>query len=341
MAASTRSKSVSPRKKKTRSDSASRPATPQKAKATRKPRHCLKCPDRPLLSTCEHRFRKRQIPAATTPGVQTPANDDAPVMVNPIPPPSDPFLEVVDPILVEEDMRSGCLPPLVATAHLPGNVTASPVDRNVTPSPTLVSSPAPPHTPVSPATTVTSTIEASTPGSLPEPLNKAVKEKRRQPSGTYARFGKVEGAGRGNDVWDLYRVRHLKPPIKEQAEATRKLERWTIDLMSRAESISTRTGCWLYLAIQHPASKTPFAHYVSRKLRNDAPEDVAIIHKEVRQTMNNLTRAHKRGLFEAEKEVQEAKAQADIATKRAEQAENELTKLKRLLVAQGISLTDQ
>ncbi|KAG2003593.1 hypothetical protein CC2G_004185 [Coprinopsis cinerea AmutBmut pab1-1] len=334
----TRSQSVSPKKKKTTSKGASRSESGSKqAKAARKPRRCLKCPNRPLLSSCEHRFRKRPTPA-------TPPNDDlqspasslaqgsaalAPQTPGPLVVDRDPVLDVIDPLLIEEDMRNGLLsangaaPAAVARPEIP-----------VTPSST------PPSTPSRSSASDGSTIAVMPPSPSPTPSPTKPKEKRTQPSGANAKWGTVEGAGRGNDVWDVYRVRKLKPPIRDQAEATRKLERWTIDLMSRAEAISTRTGCWLYLAIQHPASKTPFTHYTSRKLRNDAPEDVEVIHKEVHHTMNNLTRAHKRRLFEAEKEAQAAKEEASAATKRAERAEDELSRLKRVLVAQGITLDD-
>ncbi|EAU89569.1 hypothetical protein CC1G_02458 [Coprinopsis cinerea okayama7 len=337
----TRSQSLSPKKKKTASKGLSQSKSGlQQPKADRRPRQCRRCPGRPLLSTCEHRFRKR--PPLVTPSdvdLQTHVDSSpsaavapAPMTPRPLVGNRDPILNVIDPILIEEDMQTGAL---VAGVNGPAPVAPPEMTGVVSPSST------PPATPNRCLDSDASTTVDATPTSSPTPSSTTPKVKRTQPSGANAKWGTVEGAGRGNDVWEVYRVRKLKPPIKGQAEATRKLERWTIDLMSRAEAISTRTGCWLYLAIQHPASKTPFSHFTSRKLCNDAPEDVEVIHKEVRHTMNNLTRAHKRRLFESEKEIQAAKDEANAATQRAERAEDELCRLKRLLVAQGVTLDDE
>ncbi|EAU92067.2 hypothetical protein CC1G_06054 [Coprinopsis cinerea okayama7 len=329
--AQTRSKSASPKKK------ASTPRSPValgqvKPKPSRKPRQCQRCPGRPLLSTCEHRYRKRSVPAASdnTLPVVHPTNQGP---LSTASQPQDPFMQVIDPVLLREDqeVRAQASGGVISGAKM---LPASATNALASSSPTAPPSPRAPSTtpPGSP-----SGMSPLTPRRFSTPPRVV---KRTQPSGVNPKWGKVQGAGRGNDVWEVHRVRELKPPIKDQALATRKLERWTVDLISRAEAVSTRTGCWLYLAIQHPSSKTPFTHFTSRKLRNDAASDVELIHKQVRHTMNSLTRGHKRSMFEAEKELEVANAKASSATKRAERAEEELLRLKRILVAQGIRVDE-
>ncbi|KAG2024116.1 hypothetical protein CC2G_001703 [Coprinopsis cinerea AmutBmut pab1-1] len=282
----------------------SAPRSPSKKK-TRQPRRCTKCPNRPLFSTCPHRFRNRGTSLEGQAGAVACTQVSGPPLQ---PPPTCPRVEspapavtvehqttssiVIDPVLLEEErqVHAMALPQTPVSTGVAGNETGTQLSDQA-------------RSPI----------------------------KRVQPSGVNAIFGYVDGVGRGNEKYRLHRTRELLPPITDQARATRALDRWITDLVSRAESISFRTGAWLYLAVQHPASKTPFIHYASKKLRKEGQAEVEAIHKEVRQAMNTLTRAHKRAVVASEREISEAQTQAKEALERAERAESELEKLKRLI----------
>ncbi|EAU81813.1 hypothetical protein CC1G_10416 [Coprinopsis cinerea okayama7 len=297
-----------------------------KEKRKRAPKRCLKCPDKPLLSTCAlHRFRKPK--PVEVPQEEPQRQPQAPLQ----------------PVLPQSPD-----PPLSLQAGLPSQQVPAPADESTTTLATP-SSNSPPSSPspssaLSRAGTPSSPNPPSPSGQNPGYDESSVEEEdsddevgqkrkskgqqyRRQPSGRNATWGVVEGAGRGSEPYPIHRVRELKPVISSQRKATKDLDRWTADLLSRCESISTRTGCWLYLAMQHPASRTPFVHFTSRKLRKDAPEHVRKIHNEVRLTMNALTRADRRARVEVESELQMTQQKLASAEKRAEDLESKLDAL--------------
>jgi hypothetical protein len=108
----------------------------------------------------------------------------------------------------------------------------------------------------------------------------------------------------------------------------------------QCESISSRTGCWLYLAIQHPNSRTPFTHFTSRKLRNEAPEQVVAIHELSSQMMAALTRADRRSKVEAEMAQVNAEKRAVEEGERADAAERRVAMLEADLEARERILAD-
>ncbi|RXW22158.1 hypothetical protein EST38_g3692 [Candolleomyces aberdarensis] len=111
------------------------------------------------------------------------------------------------------------------------------------------------------------------------------------PSDTRAIHGYIEGVGRGNEPAQMARVRPAKPLDRDQRKAMKHYDKWTRDLFTRCESISNSTGCWMYVAVQHPSSRTPFLHFASRKVRREAPEELRDIHQDVSRMMVLLKRA--------------------------------------------------
>jgi hypothetical protein len=114
--------------------------------------------------------------------------------------------------------------------------------------------------------------------------------------------------------------------------------------------MSEETGCWLYLASQHPYSVTPFTHFASKRFRLEAAPELEESHKQFSAIMSALLRASKRSRVDAEKarsiaeerlagaEAHTAVVETDLAKARAEieardrliaslQARNELTSL--------------
>ncbi|TFK17131.1 hypothetical protein FA15DRAFT_605677, partial [Coprinopsis marcescibilis] len=97
------------------------------------------------------------------------------------------------------------------------------------------------------------------------------------------------------------------------------------------ESLSTRTGCWMYFAIQHPSSRSPFIHFASRKLVNEAGELVEEFHKDVSRPMSAVMRADRQSSVQAVNATIQAAARAHREELRARRAESELARLKQLL----------
>ncbi|KAF6749398.1 hypothetical protein DFP72DRAFT_787081, partial [Ephemerocybe angulata] len=135
----------------------------------------------------------------------------------------------------------------------------------------------------------------------------------------------VQGAGRGARPFKLARNRPLGTPIEEQVHANKMYTQWAHDMLGRCESIAVRSGCWMYLAIQHPSSKNPFYHYTSPKLLKEAPEAVREFHQEVSQTMTAVMRADRKGRVEKALATLKAEAGAIEAEKqKTEAAEQKL-----------------
>ncbi|EAU86897.2 hypothetical protein CC1G_10788 [Coprinopsis cinerea okayama7 len=319
MAVTTRSASSSPKKQKrkprrsfkrkqlgpaTPSSNSSLPTTGAPTPLPAVPTHSFLGPS----SIDPRAFATSQNPRNVDP--QTPGASSSVPNVGPPPIPS--YIPI-DPTLLEEDLHRSSTPPSPPQSGQasPGPTEVSVVDDN------------------SERFGTPSSVSESPAGNAGPPT--ASSGTRKQPSGVNPLYGFVDGAGRGSEEYKIYRTRALEPAYEDQADATANLARWTTDLLTRVESISYRTGCWLYLAVHHPMSRTPFIHFVSKKLRRDAPTEVERLHKEVRQLMTTLTRAQKRSVVEAEIALQEAEARAEEASQRAARAESNLAKLKRKL----------
>jgi hypothetical protein len=89
----------------------------------------------------------------------------------------------------------------------------------------------------------------------------------------------------------------------------------------------------LYFAVQHPDAKTPFVHFSSSKLRREASTDLQEIHSVVAKTMSSLVRADRVSKVDIIRSQAIVEEQAAKAIDRAEKAEEELERLKRLLSA--------
>ncbi|KAH6917653.1 hypothetical protein BKA70DRAFT_1215856 [Coprinopsis sp. MPI-PUGE-AT-0042] len=164
--------------------------------------------------------------------------------------------------------------------------------------------------------------------------------KRIQPSNSNPIFGVVDGVGRGKRRVQLIlerlaiaRTRPLKKAIGDQRKATKSYHVLVNEMVTRCESLSSRTGCWLYFAVQHPDAKTPFVHFSSLKLRREASTDLKEIHAVVAKTMSNLVRADRVSKVDLLRSQAIVEEQATKALDRAAQAEDEVDRLKRLLSA--------
>ncbi|KAJ2911576.1 hypothetical protein MD484_g8837, partial [Candolleomyces efflorescens] len=165
--------------------------------------------------------------------------------------------------------------------------------------------------------------------------------KRRYPSNSKGPYGWIEGVGEGNEGAQMARTRELEEVFTEQKAATRHYRDKAKDVITRCESIATRSSCWLYVAMQHPSSTSNFYHFASRKLRMEAPDELNEIHKQVGRMMSTMKRAGKlqnidfcRQQQQAEEQVKMAQIQVQEADERATVAELEADRLRKEVEAQ-------
>lgn len=123
-----------------------------------------------------------------------------------------------------------------------------------------------------------------------------------------------------------------------------KFQAYSLDFLTifalQAEAISEETGCWLYLASQHPYALTPFTHFASKRLRLEAAPEVAECHKVFGSTMSALLRASKRSRVDVEKarsiaEDKLADAEAHVAAVESDlaRAQSEIEARDRLIAS--------
>ncbi|KAG2019597.1 hypothetical protein CC2G_005020 [Coprinopsis cinerea AmutBmut pab1-1] len=279
----------------TRAKGKSSTPSPSKKRAAR---HCRKCPGSPLLASCPCRRRGRRSAPSTSSqasGVNVPNPQGGPLGVA---------------------SGNNALPPLdLAFVPIDPALLAEDAQRAQQPQPLQPSSSPPPLSPSS----------ASVTGS----------GRRIRPSNQNPIYGFVDGAGRGNACLRVARVRKLEPPFALQTDATRKFDEWTRDLLTRAESISTRTGSWVYIAVHNPNSRTPFTWFTSRKLRREAPGLVQEVHSVVSKTMKAVVAGVRESATQLEASRIDAETRADAATQHATQVSEENRRLKADLEARN------
>ncbi|TEB10929.1 hypothetical protein FA13DRAFT_1806193 [Coprinellus micaceus] len=114
----------------------------------------------------------------------------------------------------------------------------------------------------------------------------AKEKKHVYPSDVNPVFGTMTGVGRGSSVYQMARETSFEGPLRQPQGL-----RFVLSRAAHAESVAERTGAWVYVAMQHPGSRTPFIHYASRKLRAEAPEELQVIHCDMNRAMTLLKQA--------------------------------------------------
>jgi hypothetical protein len=92
--------------------------------------------------------------------------------------------------------------------------------------------------------------------------------------------------------------------------------------------MAEETGCWLYLASQHPHSVTPFTHFASKRFRLEAEPELHESHQLFSTTMSALLRASKRSRVDAEKARSIAEERLASAEAHAASMETDLEKAR-------------
>ncbi|KAJ3527762.1 hypothetical protein NMY22_g9663 [Coprinellus aureogranulatus] len=157
--------------------------------------------------------------------------------------------------------------------------------------------------------------------------------------------GYIEGLGRGNFIEDMARVRELKKQHEEHRLVVKAFDTLIRDFLTRAEDVSRRTSCWLYVAVQHPSSRQSYLHFASEKLRREAGEDLDIIHGEVGRMMANLKLASRtenvvllREKADALKKASEAEAEAAAYKSKLSALEAKFKKFESMFATLGMSV---
>ncbi|KAJ2928979.1 hypothetical protein H1R20_g8116, partial [Candolleomyces eurysporus] len=342
-----------PRKRLPRKQTSQSLATPSRK---RNPQRCRRCPGQPLRSECAHGYR-RTIPEAEP----SPAGGTAL---------APPLVNAPAPIVAPAELQAGAFPFTYASlAQLHALAVAQGIQLPVqaSSSSTLVSFGSlpqhmePTSIPLDPALLSTPQEIASTPpaasSSLPEvpspdlclstddesdderqsapPSSPSPRKSRTYASNSNPVYGLIEGVGRGNTLFEMARVRPLKAVSVSRKSATRKFNRLARDIFTRAEDISNGTACWMYVAMHQPGSGHPFLHFASRRLRNEAAEELKKIHQEVGTTMTMLKRADRAQRLDHERERLVAERMASDAALRADKAELEVQRLRDELAARN------
>ncbi|KAJ2921309.1 hypothetical protein H1R20_g15782, partial [Candolleomyces eurysporus] len=334
------------------------PVTPSRK---RNPQRCRRCPDQPLRSECVHGYRRNGAKAAAPGasggdglGTEAAADTQAATVASPAPVPfplTYANLAQLHALAVSQgilpggsDAGTGVLvggnPFQRAEAdHMAPPSTAFPLDPALADLQPQAGQAAvlPPEPSVEDSDNESNTAPLSVPSSpqsMPSPRKARVFASNCNPT-----HGFIEGVGRGNTLLEMARVRQLKTVAVSRKSATRRFNRLARDLFTRAEDLSNQTACWMYVAMHHPGSGHSFLHFASRRLRNEASDELRKIHQEVGSMMTMLKRADRAQHLDHERERLEAERKVSEADARAAKAESELVRLREELAARNEILT--
>lgn len=93
-------------------------------------------------------------------------------------------------------------------------------------------------------------------------------------------------------------------------------------LILQCENLSEETGCWLYIASQHVTASEPFIWFASKRLVNEACDDLNIIHNNMAATMSGLVTARREEALRLAKNLAAAEEKAAMAEDKASDAES-------------------
>ncbi|RXW14433.1 hypothetical protein EST38_g11420 [Candolleomyces aberdarensis] len=167
------------------------------------------------------------------------------------------------------------------------------------------------------------------------PPGEAMPDKRLWPSDKAHPFGYIDGLARGSEPIEWARQRKKGGPIIKQEYVSKSWEYWAQELFTRAERMADAVSGWVYVAIQQPGSRGPFVHFASRRVRKEAPDELAAVHNQVARMMAILKRGDRAQNLDLIRENEKVKDQAESAEKRAFEAESELTRLRAELNARN------
>lgn len=95
-------------------------------------------------------------------------------------------------------------------------------------------------------------------------------------------------------------------------------------LVERAEDISVKTGCWLFIGAQHPGGAGATIHYTSPRLLRDAPDHAGEIVNDYHQLMSNLLQARRLEALNISQKYQATLAQNQAMATRVADLESQM-----------------
>lgn len=104
-------------------------------------------------------------------------------------------------------------------------------------------------------------------------------------------------------------------------------------LVERAEDISVKTGCWLFVGAQHPGGVGATIHYTSPRLLRDAPDDMDAIVNDYHGLMTNLLQARRAEALELAKKYQESLSENQAMVSRVNELEAQMLTMRQAIEA--------
>lgn len=108
--------------------------------------------------------------------------------------------------------------------------------------------------------------------------------------------------------WVEVLQRHALPsPSRDSVAASKDFLEGMHRVLEKAEDVSTKTGCWLFVGAQHPAAAGGTIHFSSLRLVRDAPDDAENLANDFNSLMASLLRSRRSDALDACKKLEEAR----------------------------------
>ncbi|KAF5311573.1 hypothetical protein D9611_009509 [Ephemerocybe angulata] len=238
----------------------------------RKPSRCTKCPNRPLRAQCEHTLAGKRYLQQLHAQYQSSIPIDPALLIFPgSTPQTQPLHSVFIPPVVSEMLQTHAS----TTNSLAGS--AVPIPATATATPILTSNPTNTVSKSRGPSPASESVSDSNEGEellgqppAPAPAGERPKQRRAKASDPYNKH--VRGAKRGVQTFEVVRKHPCPRPLAKTADATAYFARTIETIIERCEDVSVASGCWLFIGAQHVTARHGMVHYVSPRLRLDAPK---------------------------------------------------------------------
>ncbi|KAJ3506796.1 hypothetical protein NLJ89_g6668 [Agrocybe chaxingu] len=289
-------------------------------KKTRKPAHCRICEGRPLRIQCEHTksgaiylLEKKAHETLMSLPLPSASPNDPPV-AQPSPQQYNTSENSTLPILPSKDMQVE-VPPDLFVESVPNQEVGlytldSPVTpRNVHTLPPFPKSPTSPQ--IDPALEHFSVRDST---SSPH-LNPADSSPQAtvSSSGAVSRRaaarerGTIEGVMRGvSEEHIIYRTKGIPEPLTSSKQASKHFLETFNSIIQKCDTLSRKTGCWLFVGAQHPNASRQAIHYASPRLRRDGAQATDELGTSFVDLIRRITVSRQQEAFEMQQELRAA-----------------------------------
>ncbi|EKM78195.1 hypothetical protein AGABI1DRAFT_129324 [Agaricus bisporus var. burnettii JB137-S8] len=151
-------------------------------------------------------------------------------------------------------------------------------------------------------------------------------------------FGNVEGTQRGSIPYIIPRSKSLRGRIADLTTSTNRYNRELPLIISRAERLSNETDAYILVLAQQAKGSSAAVHFVSPRLRREAPDDTIALVNQFQTLMTNLSLAKRAEALELTKQLQTAQAALTNAQEQTKVAEDTRKNAELLLKQKDIEL---